>query len=123
MNTTADVRADGVTLYTPTQAQTDVAESAAAKRSPAYRSRPSRCITTFLGGGFGRRGETDFVADAVYTSKAAGIPIKLVWTREDDIRNDPYRGGTVNALTASLESPTVKSRRSYANIRSCVRRS
>ena len=100
MNTTADVRADGVTLYTPTQAQTDAQKTAAKITGLPLES--VKVVTTFCGGGFGRRGESDFVADAVYTSKAAGMPIKLVWTREDDIRNDPYRGGTVNALSASL---------------------
>jgi isoquinoline 1-oxidoreductase subunit beta len=100
MNTTADVRADGVTLYTPTQAQTDSQKTAAKITGLPLAS--VKVVTTFVGGGFGRRGETDFVADAVNVSKAAGIPIKLVWTREDDIRNDPYRGGTVNRLTAAL---------------------
>jgi isoquinoline 1-oxidoreductase subunit beta len=100
MNTTADVRADGVTLWTPTQAQTDSQKTAAKIAGVPLES--VKVITTFAGGGFGRRGETDFIEDAVYTSKAAGIPIKLVWTREDDIRNDPYRGGTVHAMTAAL---------------------
>ena len=100
MNTTADVRADGVTLYTPTQAQTDSQKTAA--KITGLPLEAVKVVTTYCGGGFGRRGETDFIEDAVYTSKAAGIPIKLVWTREDDIRNDPYRGGTVNAMTASL---------------------
>jgi isoquinoline 1-oxidoreductase beta subunit len=100
MNTTADVRADRVTLWSPTQAPTR-AQSAAAKITGL----PLEAVfvnTTFLGGGFGRRSETDFVADAVHVSKAAGVPIKLVWTREDDIRNDPYRAGTIHALSATL---------------------
>ena len=102
MNTTADVRPDSVTLWTPTQGQTG-AQKAAAKIA-GLPIEAVNVVTTFVGGGFGRRGETDFIEDAVYTSKAAGIPIKLVWTREDDIRNDPYRGGTgdVNALAAGL---------------------
>jgi isoquinoline 1-oxidoreductase beta subunit len=100
MNTTADVRADGVTLWTPTQGQTS-SQKVAAKIAGVPLD-AVKVITTFVGGGFGRRGETDFIEDAVYVSKAAGIPIKLVWTREDDIRNDPYRGGTVNAMVASL---------------------
>ena len=86
MNTTADVRADRVTLWTPTQAQTD-SQKAAAKIA-GFPLEKVVVNTTFLGGGFGRRGETDFIEDAVETSKAAGVPIKLVWTREDDIRND-----------------------------------
>jgi isoquinoline 1-oxidoreductase beta subunit len=100
MNTTADVRADGVTLYTPTQAQTDSQKTAA--KIAGVPLEAVKVVTTYCGGGFGRRGETDFVEDAVYTSKAAGIPIKLVWTREDDIRNDPYRGGSVSSMVAEL---------------------
>ena len=100
MNTTADVRADGVTLWTPTQAQTDSQKVAA--KIAGVPLEAVKVVTTFCGGGFGRRGETDFVEDAVYTSKAAGIPIKLVWTREDDIRNDPYRGGTVSSMIAAM---------------------
>ena len=100
MNTTADVRADRVTLWTPTQAQTDSQKTAA--RIAGVPLENVTVNTTFLGGGFGRRGEVDFVQDAVEVSKAAGIPIKLVWTREDDIRNDPYRGGTVNSLAGAL---------------------
>ena len=100
MNTTADVRADGVTLWTPTQAQTDSQKTAAKIAGVPLES--VKVVTTFVGGGFGRRGETDFVEDAVYVSKAAGVPIKLVWTREDDIRNDPYRGGTVQAMVGAM---------------------
>ena len=44
-----------------------------------------------MGGGFGRRGEADFVTDAVETSKAVGKPVKVVWSREDDIQHDYYR--------------------------------
>ena len=46
---------------------------------------------TYMGGGFGRRGEADFVIDAVETSKAVGKPVKVVWTREDDMQHDYYR--------------------------------
>ncbi len=100
MNTTADVRADGVTLWTPTQAQTGSQKTAA--KITGLPLEKVKVITTFVGGGFGRRGEIDFIEDAVNVSKAAGMPIKLVWTREDDIRNDPYRGGTVTAMTAGM---------------------
>jgi len=49
--------------------------------------------TTFLGGGFGRRAvpASDFVGEAVHVAKAAGAPVKTVWTREDDIRGGYYR--------------------------------
>jgi isoquinoline 1-oxidoreductase subunit beta len=100
MNATADVRPDGVTLWLPTQAQTPTQAMAAKIAGVPLAS--VKVHTMYLGGGFGRRGEVDFAQDAVEVSKAAGIPIKVVWTREDDMRNDPYRGGTINALAGSL---------------------
>src|SRR5204863_465672 len=58
--------------------------------------------TMLLGGGFGRRGEVDFVIDAVETSKAVGAPVKVVWTREDDMQHGFYRPATYNVLRAAL---------------------
>lgn len=56
------------------------------------------------GGGFGRRLESDFIAEAVLVAQAAKAPIKLVWTREDDLANDFYRPFGVHALTAALDA-------------------
>ena len=47
--------------------------------------------TEFLGGGFGRRLQTDFVAEAVELSANLGIPVQVVWTRADDLQHDFYR--------------------------------
>lgn len=58
--------------------------------------------TTFLGGGFGRRLEYDFVVQAAQISKAVGKPVKLVWSREDDTTHDFYRPMALNQLTAAL---------------------
>ena len=65
------------------------------------RSQASRCTSTVLGGGFGRRSQQEVVMDAVRLSKAVGKPVKLIWSREDDIAlrqvpaddRAPHRGG------------------------------
>ena len=55
-----------------------------------------------LGGAFGRRGEWDFVVEAVEVAMATGWPVKVVWSRADDMRHDFYRPATANRLTARL---------------------
>jgi isoquinoline 1-oxidoreductase beta subunit len=59
----------------------------------------------FLGGSFGRKGGVDdFVLEAVYLSKKVGAPVKLTWTREDDITQGPFRPGQVSALKAGFDA-------------------
>ncbi len=100
MNCTADVRADHCEIWVPTQAQTGAQRTAAAITGlPAARI---AIHTTFLGGGFGRRSEQDFVAEAVQISKQVHAPVKLLWTREDDMRHDFYRPATYNRLSAGI---------------------
>jgi isoquinoline 1-oxidoreductase beta subunit len=57
---------------------------------------------TFLGGGFGRRGANDFVIQAVLASKAVGRPVKVIWSREEDIKHDLYRHAASARLKAAL---------------------
>ncbi|MBG9374631.1 xanthine dehydrogenase family protein molybdopterin-binding subunit [Panacibacter sp. DH6] len=65
-----------------------------------------KVYTTFLGGGFGRRanGTSDFVIEAVHVAKQSGKPVKLVWTREDDIRGGYYRPAFLHQVHAGLDS-------------------
>jgi isoquinoline 1-oxidoreductase beta subunit len=57
-----------------------------------------------LGGGFGRRSQTDYVADAVHIAKAVGKPIKLMWTREDDTRAGFYRPPAYNQFAGAVDA-------------------
>jgi isoquinoline 1-oxidoreductase beta subunit len=108
MNCTADVRADRCDVYVPTQGQTASQQAAMAASSlPADKV---HIHTTFMGGGFGRRGEGDFVMDAVETSKAVGRPVKVVWTREDDMQHDYYRPVSYARMWGAVDGagkPTV----------------
>jgi isoquinoline 1-oxidoreductase beta subunit len=101
MNATARVTAEGVEVWAPTQAQTRTQKVAAEIAHVAPEK--VKVHTTFLGGGFGRRSETDFVADAVELAKRIGRPVQVIWTREDDIRHDFYRPATYNELEAALD--------------------
>ncbi len=100
MNCTAHVRADAVEVWAPTQFQTSTQQTAAqiAGLPPAA----VQVHTTYLGGGFGRRAELDFVDDAVRLSKEVRAPVKVVYTREDDIQHDMYRPATYTVMRAGL---------------------
>jgi isoquinoline 1-oxidoreductase beta subunit len=100
MNCTAHVRSDGADIWVPTQAQ-GATQEVAAKLTGLPPER-IRVHTTFLGGGFGRRSETDFVQDAVAIAKAVKAPVKVMWTREDDTRHDFYRPAAYNRFSAGL---------------------
>ena len=102
MNCTAHVRADGCDVWAPTQFQT-FAQNAAVKVT-GLKPEEVRIHTTFLGGGFGRRAEPDYVLDAVECSKAVNAPVKVTWSREDDIQHDYYRPAAYSRFTAGLDA-------------------
>jgi isoquinoline 1-oxidoreductase subunit beta len=60
-----------------------------------------------MGGGFGRRFYSDFVAEAVHLSKAVGAPVQVVWTREDDINHCFFRSAGIHRLQAGLTAGRV----------------
>jgi isoquinoline 1-oxidoreductase subunit beta len=102
MNCTADVRTDRCDLYVGTQVQ-QIAQAVAADAAGLPPARVN-VYTTLLGGGFGRRLEVDFIPAAVLASKALGVPVKLVWTREDDMTQDYYRPPAREEIQAGLDA-------------------
>lgn len=106
MNATAHVQADRCTVWAPTQFQFGTAFGGGAQQMVAAMcglQPPQVTInTTLLGGGFGRRFFNDFIADAVEASKAANAPVKVIWTREDDIQHDYYRPAARASFRAQL---------------------
>ncbi len=100
MNCTADVRPDRCDVWAPTQAQ-DAAREAVARITGLTYDRIA-VHTPCVGGGFGRRMTVDYVVEAVEVSKAVGAPVKVIWSREEDIRNGVYRPGSHALLEAAL---------------------
>lgn len=102
MNCTADVKANGCDLYVGTQVQ-QIAQTTAATAAglpPAQ----VRVFTTLIGGGFGRRLDIDFIPAAVEASKALGVPVKVIWTREDDMTHDTYRPPAYEEVSGGLDA-------------------
>lgn len=104
LNCTVKIDGDRCEIWTGTQFQT-VDQMSAAK---ILGTTPDKVAihTTFLGGGFGRRANpvSDFVAEAVIVAKASGVPVKVVWTREDDMRGGYYRPIYYHRLQAGLDN-------------------
>ncbi len=100
MNCTAYVQSDRCDIWAPTQGQTGTLMTAAnlTKLPP----QKIHVHTTLLGCGLGRRARVDFVIDAVAASKAVGKPVKVVWSREEDLKYDAYRAATAQKIQAGL---------------------
>jgi len=90
LNVVVDLQADHCIIWTGTQSQT--MDRAMAAQTAGLKPEQVEIHTTFLGGGFGRRANprSDFVIEAVQVAKAVGKPVKVVWTREDDMRGGYY---------------------------------
>ena len=101
MNCTAHVRESGCDLWVPTQNQTGCIQ--AATRITGLSPEQVRVHTTYLGGGFGRRGEVDYAEEAIRISKETGMPVKLIWSREDDVKSDFFRPGNVCRIRGGLD--------------------
>src|SRR5579862_3422119 len=101
-NCTAYVRDGKCEVWAPTQNSGGMATALASALGL-----PSSAVTihiTLLGGGFGRRLNIDYGVEAALISKAAGAPVKVIWTREDDVRHDFYRPMSHHRLRAGLDA-------------------
>jgi isoquinoline 1-oxidoreductase beta subunit len=102
MTATAWVQGDKVEIWAPVQATDGVIDEVS-----NYLKIPKenvRMNTLFMGGSFGRKGYYDFVLEAVHISKQVNAPVKMIWTREDDFSNGPYRPGMISAMKGGLDA-------------------
>ena len=103
LNCFVDLKNDRCLIRTGSQFQT--VDRAAAARVAGLKPEQIIFETTFLGGGFGRRANpaSDFVVEAVQAAKALGKPVKLMYTREDDMKSGYYRPMWYNRVEAALD--------------------
>ena len=104
LNCVADVKADHCEVWTGTQFQTG--DRAVAAQTAGLKPEQVTLHTTLLGGGFGRRAVPDghFVQEAVQVSKLVKAPVKVIWTREDDMHGGYYRPACHHAISAGLDA-------------------
>src|SRR6266571_4395426 len=104
LNCALDLRSDSCEIWTGTQFQT--VDRANAAKIAGLPDEKVQIHTTFLGGGFGRLAnpQSDFVVEAVHVAKAAGVPVKVVWTREDDMQGGWYRPAFLHAIVGGVDA-------------------
>lgn len=103
LNCTVELKADSCEVWTGSQFQT--VDRANAAKTAGLPPEKVQLHTTFLGGGFGRRAnpQSDFVVEAVQVAKVAGVPVKVIWTREDDMAGGWYRPAFVHAIEGGID--------------------
>lgn len=103
LNCTVRVDKDACEIWTGTQMQTT--DQQAAAKILGIAPEQVTIHTLFLGGGFGRRAnpKADFVSEAVQVAKAAGVPVKTVWSREDDVKGGFYRPMFLHQANIALD--------------------
>jgi isoquinoline 1-oxidoreductase beta subunit len=104
LNCVVDLRSDSCDVWTGSQFQT--IDRANAAKVAGLPNEKVQLHTTFLGGGFGRRAnpQSDFVVEAVHVAKAAGAPVKVIWTREDDMNGGWYRPAFLHAIEGGVDA-------------------
>jgi isoquinoline 1-oxidoreductase beta subunit len=101
MNCTVSLTPQGCELWVGTQVP--VLARAAAAQAAGLPEEKVQVHNHFLGGGFGRRLEVDFIVQAVSFARQASSPVKFVWTREEDIQHDMYRPFYLDRIAAALD--------------------
>jgi isoquinoline 1-oxidoreductase beta subunit len=102
MNCTAEVRAASCEIWVPTQAPEAAQQEAA--RLLGIPAESVQVNITMLGGGFGRRLQVDYVLEAVEIGKAAGKPVQVLWTRDDDMKHGFFHAAKIEHLRAGLDA-------------------
>src|SRR6267378_594278 len=104
LNCVVDLRADSCEIWTGTQFET--VDRANAAKTAGLPPEKVKINTTLLGGGFGRRANpaSDFIVEAVHVATAAKAPVKVVWTREDDLKGGWYRPMWHDRFAAGLDA-------------------
>jgi len=100
-NCTAHFHGSACELWAPTQVPQDCRDSVA--QAVGLDPDQVKVNVTLMGGGFGRRLEHDYAVEAALVSKATQSPVKVLWTREDDMRNSTYRPASLHQLSAVLD--------------------
>ena len=98
----AEFKNGKVTAWAPTQNPQGAQDTIA--KELGIRKEDVTCHVTLLGGGFGRKSKPDYIAEAAVLSKKVGRPVKVVWSREDDIKFDYYNAVAAMYLKAALDA-------------------
>ena len=97
----ADVQGEKVTVWSPTQNPQGVQEEVA--KALGLKKENVTCHVTFLGGGFGRKSKPDYAVEAAVLSQKTGKPVKVIWSREDDIKFDYYHSVAAMYMKAAVD--------------------
>ena len=113
MNCTAYVHDNLCEVWAPTQSPQDVQRAVA--RETGISQKDVTVHVTLAGGGFGRRLQTDYSEEAALLSQAAGAPVQVIWTREDDVQHDFYHPASYHYASGDPGNPKKRTIRSFDN--------
>lgn len=101
-NATAWVQGDKVEIWAPIQGPDGLIQEISTKFG--FKKENVKINVLLMGGAFGRKAYLDYVCEAVFLSKQLNQPVKVTWTREDDLTQGPFRPGMLNVLRGGLDA-------------------